>query len=353
MKPNIEILDKLKHHIFKTLSAYSKSLKDCKYADLRLGISEFKSAGSENGQSKDVTDDYDASFGVRVIAGEMSSWGFYGQSLGSNDLKNKVITNLITSGIDTAYERAKANAEKKLEFKSIADSLAEVNLAKIRVCQDTVPADFEIDPRKISLQKILKTSMDVSRQMKELDPSVQFAATGIKTAITRELFCSSEGAKIDQSLPLTQGVIYVSAQKGDSSPEVNYDYIGDLRGWEVIEGKNCYSMSFLDFALERTKDTIELSGAEYLKTSKGEEVVVTNPHFNTLLVHEIVGHPTEADRILKMETAYAGRSWLFKSPDENQLGKQIASPLVNAFSDPTVMGYGYTNMMPRECLADA
>ena len=96
--------------------------------------------------------------------------------------------------------------------------------------------------------------------MKELDPSVHYAATGIRTGITRELFCSSEGANIDQSLPLTQGVVYVSAQKGESSPEVCYDYVGDLKGWEIIEGKNCYNLSFLDFALERTRDTIELSG---------------------------------------------------------------------------------------------
>ena len=341
MKPRIEILDKLKGHIFKTLATHYKSLSDCKYVDVRLGISEFKSATSENGQSKDVTDDYDASFGIRVIAGEMSSWGFYGQSLGKNDLKVKGITGLITSGINTAYERAIANAKKKQEFKKSADSLTEVQLAKIKICQDTVPADFEIDPRKISLQKVLKTSMDVSRQMKELDPSVHYTAAGIKTGITRELFCSSEGANIDQSLPLTQGIVYVSAQKGESSPEVCYDYVGDMKGWEIIEGKNCYNLSFLDFALERTRETIELSCAEFLKTSKDEVVVVTDPHFNTLLVHEIVGHPTESDRILKMETAYAGRSWLFKSMDENQLGERIASPLVNAFSDSTTMGYGY------------
>lgn len=341
MKPRIEILDKLRPHVFKTLSSHYQFLDNCKYADLRLGISEFKSATSENGQSKDVMDDYDASFGIRVIAGKMSSWGFYGQSLGKNDLKIKGITSLIITGINIAYERAMANAKRKSEFKKKADSLTEVRLAKIKVCQDTVPADFEIDPRKISLQKVLKTSMNVSSQMKELDSSVLYTATKIKTGITRELFCSSEGANIDQSLPLTQGVVYVSAQKGESSPEVCYDYLGDLRGWEIIEGKNCYNMSFLDFALERTKDTIELSGAEFLKTSKGEVVVVTDPHFNTLLVHEIVGHPTESDRVLKMETAYAGRSWLYKNRDENQIGNRIASPLVNTFSDPTVMGYGY------------
>ena len=43
-----------------------------------------------------------------------------------------------------------------------------------------------------------------------------------------------------------------------------------------------------------------------------EVTVVTDPHYNTLLSHEIVGHPVELDRGLKMETAYAGRSWLLR-----------------------------------------
>ena len=34
---------------------------------------------------------------------------------------------------------------------------------------------------------------------------------------------------------------------------------------------------------------------------------------------------TELDRALKMETAYAGRSWLLRSLRDHQIGKRIAS----------------------------
>jgi TldD protein len=70
-------------------------------------------------------------------------------------------------------------------------------------------------------------------------------------------------------------------------------------------------------------------------------VVVTDPHYNTLVSHEIIGHPVELDRALKMETAYAGRSWLLRSLGEHQVGKAVASPLVTAFSDPGLPGYGH------------
>ncbi|OHB96927.1 MAG: protease, partial [Planctomycetes bacterium RIFCSPHIGHO2_12_42_15] len=140
---------------------------------------------------------------------------------------------------------------------------------------------------------------------------------------------------------LTQGMVSVVAQKPGGIPEVCYDYVGDLRGWEVLKGKNVYKQSFGDFALLRTRETLELTEAEFLPATTEPVVVVTNPHFNALLAHEIVGHPTEADRVLKLETAYAGRSWLFRDFQDNELGKQIASPLLTAYSDPSIHGYGH------------
>ena len=83
-----------------------------------------------------------------------------------------------------------------------------------------------------------------------------------------------------------------------------------------------------------------MTTAPPLKPPDKDVVVVTDPHFNTLLVHEVVGHPSELDRALKYETGYAGRSWFLKNLRENQVGEQIASPLVTAFSDPLLEGYG-------------
>ncbi|MCI0782234.1 MAG: TldD/PmbA family protein, partial [Chloroflexi bacterium] len=38
--------------------------------------------------------------------------------------------------------------------------------------------------------------------------------------------------------------------------------------------------------------------------------------------------------------AYAGRSWFLNNLQENQIGQQIASSLVSAYSDPLLEGYG-------------
>ena len=317
------------------------SLKNCRYADIRLGIQEAKNASAEDGKARGIGEDASISFGIRLLAGEMSSWGFYGQPVGETASNPKTIQKTLTYGINRALARALANAKKKAEFKSIAPALTAVNLAKINVVKDTVHAVFDDDPRQVSLKEMLSLAIKTSHEMRAMSEDVRHTHIDIHTGIQRELFCSTEGACIDQSYALSQGLVFVVAQKKGETPETCYDYLGDIRGWEALKGCNVYKQSLHDFALQRAGETLELIDAEFLKATNEPDVVVTNPHFNALLVHEIVGHPTEADRALKLETAYAGRSWLFRDFQDNEVGKQIASPLVTAYSDPTLTGYGH------------
>src|SRR5262249_16734015 len=137
---------------------------------------------------------------------------------------------------------------------------------------------------------------------------------------------------------------YVVANGDGNSQEV-YDVLGHQRGWEILtQGVADPLMSFppfAEFALAIARDAVELSEAPPLPTLDRETPVITDPHYNTLVSHEIVGHPVELDRALKMETAYAGRSWLLRGLDDTQVGRQVASPLVTAYSDPSLPGYGH------------
>lgn len=336
----IELMDALKETVAKAVQQ-TGSLRNCRYADIRLGIYEAKYAHAENGKAKGMGEDASLSFGIRMLAGEMCAWGFYGQPVGGIDAGPKSLSKILDLGVRKAYARAIANANKKSEFKPIAPSLTEVTLAKTDACRDTIYSVFDVDPRAVPLKDILALCLKVSGAMHGIDKDVAYASIDAQTGIHRELFCSTEGACIDQAHSLTQGTIAVVAQRDGGISEVCHDSLGDLRGWEVLEGKNIYQQSLADFAWMRTHETLELTEAEFLPATNEPVIVVTNPHFNALLVHEIVGHPTEADRALKLETAYAGRSWLLRDLQDNELGKQIASPLVNAYSDPCMGGYGH------------
>ncbi|MBI3953234.1 MAG: TldD/PmbA family protein, partial [Chloroflexi bacterium] len=272
--------------------------------------------------------------------------GYFGQILGAADLPK--LEAILRDGLAHAHQRALANAREKWaarqRFGSLGESLYSARLAPIEVHRAVVPATFELDPRQVPLAGVTSYVTDVSRAVRDYKSDVRFNFVSAITMLARELFCSSEGASIDQSYALTQGLTFVVAANEQGNMEL-YDFVGHQRGWELItkgvDDGYIRSPDLLTFSLDLARTTCELASAPPLKSTDKEAVVVTDPHYNTLLVHEIVGHPTELDRALKMETAYAGRTWLFKNLDENMVGQRIAAPLVNAFSDPSLPGYGH------------
>ncbi len=340
----IDVIDKIGDAAFKLVTEYVKKLPHCHYADIRAEASEHKSAVAIRGEPYSGGADGQAAFGVRVIAGKkIKATGYCGYWMGMEDIRN--IEKRLKEGIDNAYWRAMAAAEWKYEAKKklkvLGKSLWDTTLAPVEICQEKVTEPVKIHPRDVTPKQVFDKAVEISRAVQNLDSSIAFNELLISCQLVREFFASSEGAKIEYIHAQTFGFPYIVAQQPGRSSEAQYDHMGDLRGWEVIEGDNVFGVSLKDHALDLGRDTVELSKAEVAPFTDKEQVIVTNPHYNCLKVHEIVGHPLEADRILKMETGYAGRSWFYLSPDNNMFGKRVASPLVNVYADPTIMGYGH------------
>ena len=225
-----------------------------------------------------------------------------------------------------------------------------LTLAPVPVVQDVVPATYRIDPRGVPLSEVSRMAVEGCKAALGQSDSIVYAAASTSSFILRELYLSSEGADIDQSTAQTEGFVIAvcagteSPGRGSSRPYELYDFTGHQRGWEVLtEGYDNGEIvlpSFTAFCQRLGNDAAEVSAAPPLRESGKEVTVVTDPHFNTLLVHEVVGHSAELDRALKYETAYAGRSWFLNDLQDNQLGQQVASPLVTAYSDPLLEGYG-------------
>ncbi len=327
-------------------TAHARSLAHLSYADIRMEVGEGKFATAENGAARSSGDDYGFAFGIRVLAGaRMVAPGYFGRGLGAADLPR--LEEVLKEGLLAAYRRAVANAELKAEakgkFGGLGDALADTRLHPVPVRQEVVPAVFEVDPRSVSLDEMVRFTADVSRQVAAVDPRISYNHISTLTQLARELFASSEGALIDQSFALTQGACNLVATGPSTSQEL-HDVLGHQRGWEIltrgVDEPLLRFPPFVDFALAMARDGMELVAAPPLTAHDREVTVVTDPHYNTLLSHEIIGHPAELDRGLKMETAYAGRSWLLRGLGDTQVGRQIASPLVTAFSDPSLPGYG-------------
>ena len=343
----VDLVERVKPEIRDLLRDAARRFPSLTYADLRLEVSEGKSATAENGESKFSDEDYGFAAGVRVLAGERTiAPGWVGLTLGTADLDD--LTRRLRDALERAYRRAMVNAELKAaareKFGPLGESLADTRLHRIHAREDVVGAEYAVDPRALPLPEVVALTLDVSRRVAACDASVKHNFVATVTQLSRELFASTEGALIDQTFALTQGVALVVAVHEDVSQEL-YDATGHQRGWEVLtEGITDPLLAappFADFALALAREGVELARAPALPTGDRPEVVVTDPHYNTLVSHEIVGHPVELDRALKMETAYAGRSWLLGDLHMHQVGRRIASPLVTAYSDPALPGYGH------------
>ncbi|HET7876489.1 MAG TPA: TldD/PmbA family protein [Methylomirabilota bacterium] len=343
----IALIDRVKPLVADLVTSYARTLADLRYADVRLEVGEGKYAAAENGASKSSGDDYALALGVRVLAGARGAApGYFGRTLGVADVPQ--LDRILKDALEAAHRRARANADWKAEvrgkFGALGESLTDTRLHPIQVRQEVVPAVFEMDPRAVPLDDMVRFTTDVSRQVRGVDARVSYNYISTMTQMSRELFASSEGALIDQAFALTQGMCSVVATGADNSQEL-YDVLGHQRGWEILlRGVDDPWMPFppfVEFSLAIAREGVELAQAPSLPTLDREVPVVTDPHYNTLVSHEIIGHPVELDRGLKMETAYAGRSWLLRDLSDHQVGKQVASPLVTAFSDPSLPGYGH------------
>jgi len=343
----IDLVDRARDTVPALLRDARRRLPHLAYADVRLAVVEARTASAENGSSRASAEDAACAAGVRVLAGDRTvAPGWVGLVIGAADLAR--LESLLAEALERAYRRAAANAEGKAaareKFGPLGEALADTRLHPVDVRQAVVPAVYRVDPREVPLGEMVAFATDVSRAVSGADPQIRHNHVAALTQLSRELFASTEGALIDQAFALTQGLCAVVAV-GDEVSQQLYDVSGHQRGWEVltdgVDEPLLRFPAFSTFALGLAHEAATLAMAPPLPTADREVVVVTDPHYNTLLSHEIVGHPVELDRALKMETAYAGRSWLLGGLGAHQVGKRVASPLVTAYSDPSLPGYGH------------
>jgi len=342
----IETLDALRDRAVAVITEEARRLRGLRYADLRLEVSEGQAAAAENGTEKFSSRDYGLSLGVRVIAGgRATAAGYFGRQLGAADLPS--FHTVLRDALGHAHRRALASARQKLHARRLGllgEAITDTVLAPIPVRQAVVPARYEIDPRSVPLEKVLALALEASKAIHGLGGAVQFNVVTALTALDRQLFVSSEGAVIDQSSAVSEGFAYVVAA-GDQGACELYDSLGHQRGWELLE-RGCrepyiVQPDLLTWGLALARDTVELTNAPELPGTDHEVTVVLDPHFTALVAHEVIGHPSELDRALKMETAYAGRCWFLRDLDESVVGQRVGSPALTAYSDPSLEGYGH------------
>ena len=339
MKISIESLESVKDAAAK--SAQSLRGNEHYYSDIRVEVSEGKGASALNGNVKGAAEDYGIRAGVRVYAKKngIIAAGHAGKSIGDREFAN--ISRTLEEMLAVAGKRAKINAVQKASMKKRAGffgkMIAASELADEPVHVDAWKAGFKKSPLDLSLEESVRRTEKISSDVSKIKGIVS-NSIGISTGMFRKVFASSEGSLIDQTWPITEAFVYVAA-KGKGI-ETFYEWIGNWKGLELLEGENSFGKSAEEFAGYLAEGTVEVSNAPVMKTTEKPVTVITDPWFNELLSHEVTGHPSEADRALKKEGAWAGRAWWFNSIEDNMFGKRVGSENFTVFSDPSLDGYG-------------
>jgi len=173
------------------------------------------------------------------------------------------------------------------------------------------------------LEDIIKIGLEADKIISDI-PKIIKSVVNPWFTINSKYFVNTEGSEILQNF--TDTVVDMVATSHDSgiTQSVNITE-GGRGGLEQLTNKNKIQQSAKEIALKASQLTLAKPVKEENAT------VVMNPDFVSLLAHEILGHPSEADRVLGKEMAWAGGAWW-----KNKLGEKIGSENLNVFDDPTI-----------------
>ncbi|MFQ5919241.1 MAG: TldD/PmbA family protein [Thermoplasmata archaeon] len=282
------------------------------YADIRVVDRKTQTIRVKNNNVEALTEDGSTGFGVRALVD--GAWGFSSSSrLEGGEVK------LVAQ---EAARIAKASARVKREDVRLADSSAN---------HDRYASPRGIDPWDVPLEEKLALLMDAQKGL-ATDPAIKIRVANFQAFREQKTFVSSEGARLEQDVLHTgAGIEAVALGEGEVQRRSYPSSAGGnfaSAGWEFVE-----AMHLADHAEGTARQAAELLDARSCPSGRND--IILSSDQLALQVHESCGHPTELDRALGMEAAYAGTSFL--TPD--RLGSfRYGSEAVNIVADATAEG---------------
>ncbi|HXV65786.1 MAG TPA: TldD/PmbA family protein [Nitrosopumilaceae archaeon] len=284
---------------------------ECQYCDVRAEVYSKQGIVIENSQIEYSSTKNDQGLGIRVL--KNGAWGFF-------SISNPISFEDVKKGIDKAASAAKYYSLKKKNKVKIAD-ISSVNkkidfsVKIIPTLDELVKIGFECDKIICQNKRIIKSQINMSYNK------------------SSKIFVNSEGSKIYQNYTDVIADLSATAYENGLTQSVNITE-GGRGGIEKLSD----SREIRETAEFISNKAAQLIDAKPIKEEKA--TVVMNPDFVALLTHEILGHPSEADRVLGKEMAWAGGAWWAGKLDE-----KIGSESLSVFDDPTLEGtlghYGF------------
>ncbi len=273
-----------------------------KYCDARAEQQERKSVLIENGEIEHVRNNHDTGIGIRLV--KEGTWSFCSIT---NPNSFKQIKETVNEALRNSSHYAK---NKKNEIKLYPNSINKIKI------------DFPV-LKKPELEELIKIGFECDKIISGTTRIIKSIVNPWYT-INSKYFVNSEGSEIVQNFTDVVIDMIATAHESGLTQSINITE-GGRGGMEQITDKNKIQHSAQEIALKAS----QLIDAKPAKEEKA--TVIMNPDFVSLLTHEILGHPSEADRVLGKEMAWAGGAWW-----KGKIGEKIGSEELNVFDDPTI-----------------
>ncbi|MGH2734317.1 MAG: TldD/PmbA family protein [Actinomycetota bacterium] len=290
-----------------------------KYADARGVEARSESISVKGGTVEGLDRGESVGFGVRVIAD--GAWGYAASAL----LEPGEATRIARLAVEVA--RASATAQSR-----------PVELVPEPAHTGTWSTPLEKDPFAVALEAKVSLLVDAGETIERVD-GIRTGRGTMDFNRNRTWFVSSDGSDIEQTIVHVGAGIEATAI-ADSDVQLR-SYPGSFRGhfeaggYEIVE-----RIDLPGHAQETGEAAVALLRAP--ECPSGVTTLVLDGHQVMLQVHESVGHPTELDRVLGMEAAFAGTSFV-GIPDLGSL--HYGSEHINIVADATTPGglgtYGF------------
>ena len=282
------------------------------YADVRTVESSSEALSVRGTVLESLERGESLGFGVRVLVD--GAWGY----AASAQLDPEGVAQTARSAV--AVARASAPATR-----------TRVELVPEPPHRDSWATPVKRDPFSVPLEEKIGLLVSAGEAM-ERAPLVRVGRGTMDLLRERTWFASSEGSLIEQTITHTGGGIEALAvAEGEVQSR---SYPGSFRGrfasggYEVID-----AMRLEEHAEETAGEAAALLTAP--DCPDAVTTLVIDGHQTMLQLHESVGHPTELDRVLGMEAAFAGTSFVGRE-DVGRL--HYGSELINITSDATLPG---------------
>ncbi|MBY9001757.1 MAG: TldD/PmbA family protein, partial [Candidatus Heimdallarchaeota archaeon] len=283
--------DKIISKMFETLGK-----ENINYADIRLENSLMTTIKTVNGKVEESTTGIESGIGLRIL--KEGVWGFsYGPVESGEEI------------VKMALQANRLNLRKRKQ---------DVTLAEIKPVQDKFEGEQKKKLQDVGFDEKIQLTMEADKAQE--DERIKSRTTMYREVLRKMIFESTEGTRIDYSVPYIMMYGMPVAREGTETI-TGASRIGHLGGLEIFDLRSPAEIG------EKAKERA-LEGLKAPKVKSGRYPVVLDGTINHLFAHEAAGHSAEGDFV---QTAGVLKG---------KLGKKVAAPIVNLIDDGSLKESG-------------